>query len=91
MRLPSEEKLACSRYWQRAEVHEHRGPGPLQVPDVPSPLDHQTAGDEIPGIVHRADRYTEERRKAREEIANKKGPQGKRGDEVGARRGKVGP
>ena len=23
-------------HWQRAEVHEHRGPGPLRVPDVPS-------------------------------------------------------
>ena len=73
-----------------AEVHEHRGPGPLQVPDDPGPLDHQTAGDEMPGIVHRADRCTAQRpqgnRKEEEE-----GPQEKRGDEVRARRGKVGP
>ena len=70
-------------HWQRAEIHEHRGTGPLQVLDVPSPLDHQTVGDEMPGIVHRDDRCTA--RRPRRNRKEEEGPQGERGDEVGAR------
>ena len=59
----------------RAEVHEHRGPGTLQVPDVPS------------NSITRLLELIDAQRGAREEEV----PQGKRGDKVGARRGKVGP